>query len=217
MQYILLMILSLMPLTLKLSNDIQQAIFFGQNSNSNSNISDNFNGTALSSQWCIVEGGFNVASNVVSPSGGLQSSAYYCGASFTPNQQSCLTVVAPYTGSYIGPGVRLTSSGAGYIAQWGGGTGGTGEGQVGIQKLIPSGGTSGISASAVTVFVGHSYCLRAVTSADSSTVTLTLSDNGTDVLSGVDTTSPNLSGNPGMAGFFSGTDSSASTFIAGDI
>jgi hypothetical protein len=155
--------------------------------------------------WMVVYPGvFAVASNQVYGNSSAQSDAAYTGATFTNNQYSCLTLATGGPdGSYLGPAVRVSSTAVtAYFAEWA-----QSSATINIQSVVA--GSYGLSSSSVPVTIGHEYCLRAVGS------TLTLTDNGTTVLTATD--SSIASGYAGIAAYGNGTSYTGSNWRAGNL
>jgi hypothetical protein len=191
----------------------QSATFFNQNVTTSSVVqpcggvecTDNFPGTALGANWTTVSPGvFIVASNQVRGNSSAQSTAAYTGATFTNNQYSCLTLFSGgASASHLGPGVRISSTAVtAYFAEWH-----QSSATIQLQSIIA--GTFTYSGPSAPATVGHEYCLKAVGS------TLTVTDNGTVVITGTDTGI--TSGYAGISAYGNGTSYTGSNWRGGNL
>jgi hypothetical protein len=163
---------------------------------------DNFPGTSLSANWTTTLGSFTVSSGNVGSSSGGQALTYYNVGTWTANQYSCVTLSTAATGDFVGPGARIAASGnTAYFAELAAGT------QTNIQ-LVNAGSYSVLTGN-VAVTIGHEYCLKAVGS------TLTLTDNGTTVLTATDSTL--TTGYAGLSSYSSASGTTVKLWRGGNL
>jgi hypothetical protein len=169
--------------------------------------SDNFAGSALSSNWTTVWGVFQVSGGAFNAfDNDNESFALYNAGAFTPNQHSCVTMATVGNMSRGGASVRMSGTAGAvnaYFLWWD-----LGVGMV-VDKIVAGNETQ------FTVFdvepditAGHVACISVTGS------TITVTDNGT--LLGTLTDTDLTSGNPGIYGNGGTNDSSGSNWTGGN-